>query len=186
MLPVALSIRLMLLQHRSAPLVGTRLRSFHSFRLFFSSVCVVHTAPLCSLPEKHRKLVDIFNPSPAHGVTTQPSRKRQQSCAHPRSCPRHAHPRRTTHSTSRISATTITSHDGRVAPPSTERPTQRQATRPSPNNPPGPTIDLRLASANGRDASHAARPLRHVYRRCSRDNSVDLDAPETWRRRELR
>ena len=183
MLPVALNIRLMLLQHPSAPLVNSL---FSLFVLFYLSVLFT-IAHSYSLPEKYRKLVDICNTSPTHGVTTEPSRKKQQSCAYTHSRTRHAHARLSpTHPTSRVSTTTITSHDDRVAPPSTERPTERQAARPSPNNPTSPTIDLRLAPANRCDASHAARPLRHVYRRCSRNGSVNLDASETWRRRELR
>ncbi len=164
------------------------LHSFHFFLSFLFHLSLLFTTAFsCSLPEKYRKLVDIFNPSPTHGVTTQPPSKKQQSCTHTCSCPRHPHPRRhPTHSTSRVSTTTITSHDGRVAAPSPERPTQRQTARPTPNNSTGASIDLRLALANGRDAPRAARPLRLVYRRRSRAISDDLNAPETWRRRELR
>ncbi|KAH9056475.1 hypothetical protein EDB87DRAFT_1578760 [Lactarius vividus] len=125
------------------------------------------------LPEKKScKLSDVFAP-PAHGVTTQPPSKIQQSVP--------------------VTSTTVP-HVQPLAyqpPPSLatiaaslERPAQYQASRPAPNNPTGATIDLRLTAENGRDAPRTARPLRLDRRRRS-DSNVNLDAPEMGRHRQL-
>ena len=184
MQPVVLSTRPTQRQHRSAPLVSNLSSSPFSAPFSFS---LLITAPPCSLPEKYRKLVHIFNPSASHIVTTQPPSKKQQPCAYSCSCPRYAFACHCpTYPTSRVSTTTITGRDGRVAAPSTNRPTCSPAARPSPNDTPSLTIDLLLAPTNGRDTPRATHTLRLVYRRRSHNSSCNLDAPETWRRRELR
>lgn len=138
------------------------------------------TKPQCSLPEKYRKLVHIFNSSATHLLTTQPSSKKQQSCPYTRSCTRHALAR--THPTTRLS-TNNTNSNGRPTGACTDGPTRRPSTRPTPDDPTSPPIDLRLASPNRRDAPHAAHPLRHVHSRRNHDSNGHLDAPATrWRR----
>jgi chromatin structure-remodeling complex subunit SFH1 len=138
---------------------------------------VAHKLLQCSLPEKHRKLVHIFNSSATHRLTTQPSSKKQQSCSYTRSCTRHALTRHSpTHPTTRLSTNTNTNDNGRPTASCTDRPTHRSSTRPTPNDSTSPPIDLRLASPNRRDAPHAAHPLRHVHRRSNYDSSGDIDA----------